>query len=184
MEPNMRHATVETPIGAMTLVAEANALIGVHPGSAPAEFGAEVPAESDATLARARDQVGEFLSGLRSTFDVAAEAHVSIFQERISAMIEEVPFGQTTTLEKLASMYAARYLDRDIAEAIKCNPLALIVPTHRVVGKSGNIGGFSGGLQLKRTLLEIEGNRSITQSQRSDLRYLTLERTPMAAHVA
>lgn len=187
MESSMRHAIVDTAVGTVALVAEANALVGVYAGTSAAgaaRFGVEVPLDADAVLEPAGKQVVEFFSSLRSTFDLTAEAHGSIFQERIWAMIEAVPFGETTTLEKLASMYAARYLAKDIADAINCNPLSVIVPTHRVVGRCGNIGGFSGGLPLKRTLLEIEGNRWITQSQRSDLRYLTLERTTMAAHVA
>jgi O6-methylguanine-DNA--protein-cysteine methyltransferase len=110
-----RHALVNTPVGTVTVVAEADARTGVYPGSAPVDYGAEVPVESD---------------------------------------------------------------------AIDCNPLSVIVPTHRVVGRCGNIGGFPGGLRLKRTLLKIEENHWISKSLRSDLHYLTLARGPMAAHLA
>jgi hypothetical protein len=115
MDSPTRLSLVDSPVGTVTLVAEADALTGVYPVSAAVDCGAEVPVESD---------------------------------------------------------------------AINCNPLSVIVPTHRVVGRRGNIGGFSGGLRLERTLLKIEENRRISKSLRSDLHYLTLARGPMAAHLA
>jgi methylated-DNA-[protein]-cysteine S-methyltransferase len=184
-----RHALVDTSLGAVILVASGEALIGVY-FSGPrgdtdgALLGDAVPAESDDVFSAAKNQLGEFLDGSRTTFDLRTETHGETFQERIWSLISEIPVGQTTTAKELAQRYASRYLAKDIGDAIASNPLAVIVPSHRVVGHDRNIGGYVGGVDRKRALLEIEGNRWSGRGRRSDPRYLTLGREPDEVGVA
>jgi methylated-DNA-[protein]-cysteine S-methyltransferase len=185
MDTYTRHAVVDTPLGVVTLVASGDALVGVSFSKARSEcneasFGDAVSLDSDDVLLAAEQQLAEFLSGDRTAFELQTDTRGDAFQKRIWSLIDEIPFGQTTTLGELTKKYAARYLARDIGQAINCNPLAVIVPSHRVVGPRGNIGGYAGGLERKRVLLEIEGHSWIPRGRGTDLRYYTLQEVPDA----
>jgi methylated-DNA-[protein]-cysteine S-methyltransferase len=182
MDANRRHAIVTTPIGDLTLVASGDALIGVYfpkhwtkPNART--FGERVEASSDPLLSLAEQQLDDYVQGARTAFDLPTQTRGDAFQERIWTLIREIPYGETATYGELALNYGDRSLARDVGQAVGSNPLSVIVPCHRVVGKDGKLVGYAGGLERKQALLELEG----AVDRRDDARQLTLGGIPSFA---
>jgi methylated-DNA-[protein]-cysteine S-methyltransferase len=151
------HTTIDSPIGELTLVARDGALRGVYfPGHwyppTVAELGVRTPCGFEA----ATEQLVEFLEGERTSFDLAMTATGDAFQHRVWKLIAEIPYGETTTYGNLARELGDVSLARAVGGAVGRNPLSIIVPCHRVVGKDGKLTGYAGGLERKRFLLELE----------------------------
>jgi methylated-DNA-[protein]-cysteine S-methyltransferase len=156
----MRHLPVESPLGPLLLVADdADRLTGLylpnHQRGPAARPGRE---DGGGVLAEAAAQLGEYLAGERTTFDVPLHTSGNALQERVWAALREIPYGTTTTYGELA---AALGLDghraaRAVGSANARNPISIIVPCHRVVGASGALTGYAGGIEVKRRLLELE----------------------------
>jgi len=182
MDAYTRHAIVTTPIGEITLVASGEALIGVYfpkhwtrPDARA--FGLNVSASSDPLLAEAERQLDDYLQGARTSFDLPVATRGDAFQEQIWSLIREIPYGETATYGELAEQYGDRTLARDVGKAVGSNPLSVIVPCHRVVGKDGKLVGYAGGLERKQALLDLER----AGDQRADPRQLTLGGIPALA---
>ena len=79
------------------------------------------------------------------------------FQQRVWELIDQIPYGQTSTYGQLARELGSPTLARRVGNAVAHNPLSVVVPCHRVIGKDGKLTGYAGGLQRKRFLLELEG---------------------------
>ena len=158
---NTRHAVIDSPLGELTLVADDNALTGVyfrHHRYRPAQdtFGPRVEAESDALLAKAQFQLTDYLSGGRTDFDLPITLHGDERQHRVWKMLSAIPCGDTVTYAELAEALADGTAARDVGQAVGRNPLSIVVPCHRVVGKNGQLTGYAGGLKRKQFLLELE----------------------------
>jgi methylated-DNA-[protein]-cysteine S-methyltransferase len=156
-----RHATADTQIGELTLVAADAALIGIYYPQhwvkpERATLGEAVDLGHDPLLAEAARQLREYLAGQRTTFDLPTAAHGDAFQERVWALLRQIPFGETTTYGQLAEKLGDKSLARMVGRAVGHNPLSIIVPCHRVVGKDGTLTGYAGGLERKQFLLELE----------------------------
>ena len=152
------HTTIDTPIGELTLVGEDGALIGVYyPGHwtrpDPASFGQR----SDGGFEEVERQLAEYFAGERTTFALPTSRNGDGFQRKVWELIDQIPYGQTTTYGELARELGDRTLARAVGGAVGHNPLSVIVPCHRVVGKDGKLTGYAGGLQRKRFLLSLEG---------------------------
>ncbi len=156
------HTTFDTPIGELTLVARDGVLGGLYyPGHwtlpDPAMFGDR----SDAGFAVVKRQLGEYLAGERTTFDVATTLPDDGFHRRVWDLLAEIPYGQTTTYGELArTLGGGPELARAVGRAVGANPISVIVPCHRVVGSDGGLTGYAGGLERKRFLLGLEGART------------------------
>jgi methylated-DNA-[protein]-cysteine S-methyltransferase len=158
---NTRHAIIDTAIGDLTLVATDDAIIGLyfaHHWTNPDRdaFGPRVDAHDDHLLDIARIQLDEYLAGERTSFDLPTTANGDEFQQRVWAMLEQIPFGATTTYGELAERLGDKTLAQAVGQAVGHNPLSIIVPCHRVVGKDGKLTGYAGGLSRKQFLLELE----------------------------
>jgi methylated-DNA-[protein]-cysteine S-methyltransferase len=156
------HTTIDSPIGELTLVARDAALAGVYfPGHwylpDPAAFGLR----SDGAFTEAREQLEEYFSGDRTSFDLPTSLLGDAFQQRVWALIAEIPYGETTTYGALARELGDAALARRVGGAVGRNPLSIVVPCHRVVGKDGTLTGYAGGLERKAALLELEGVSSV-----------------------
>jgi methylated-DNA-[protein]-cysteine S-methyltransferase len=151
------HTIIESPIGELILVAEDATLSGVYfPGHwtrpDPATFGAR----SERRLDQVEEQLAEYFAGERTSFELPTSATGSTFQRQVWELIERIPYGQTTTYGQLAAELGNHTLARKVGNAVGHNPLSVIVPCHRVVGKDGKLTGYAGGLQRKRFLLDLE----------------------------
>jgi methylated-DNA-[protein]-cysteine S-methyltransferase len=153
------HVIVESPIGPLTLVRDDTGLTGLYyPGhwTRPdrKSFGPQVDANVDHGFGEAIAQLAEYFAGERREFDLPLNPRGSAIALRVWRLIREIPYGQTTTYGELASRVGINA--RDVGGFVGQNPLSLLIPCHRVIGSSGKLTGYAGGLNRKRYLLELE----------------------------
>jgi methylated-DNA-[protein]-cysteine S-methyltransferase len=151
------HTITDSPIGELTLVADQGRLTGVYfphhwYAPDPATFGPR----SDAEFTAAREQLAEYFAGDRKHFDLAAEPRGDAFMSLVWGLIGDIPYGQTVTYGDLAREIGGTVTPKDVGAAVGRNPLSVVVPCHRVVGKDGRLTGYAGGLARKRFLLDLE----------------------------
>lgn len=156
-----RHTTVATVIGAVTLTATDGAITGVyfpHHWYAPSvdTLGEAVELGSDPVLDEAARQLVDYLAGNRDGFDLLTQATGDEFQHQVWALLDEIPYGQTTTYGAIAEKLGDKSLAQRVGQAVGHNPLSVMVPCHRVVGANGRLTGYAGGLGRKQFLLELE----------------------------
>lgn len=144
-----------SPIGTLTLSARGEQLVGLHlPGSGePSPTGTVAPTP---VLARAAVQLAEYFAGTRTAFDLPLAPEGTDFQRGVWRALCEVPYGETCSYAAIARAIGKPAATRAVGMANNRNPLAIIVPCHRVVGANGALVGFGGGLPAKRFLLGLE----------------------------
>jgi len=158
---NTRHAVIDSPLGELTVVAQDDALTGLyfpHHWYRPADetLGQRVDAESDELLAEAQTQLTDYLAGRRHGFNLPTRLHGDEAQQRVWHLLSTIPYGETITYGELAAAVADGSTAREVGQSVGRNPLSVIVPCHRVVGKNGQLTGYAGGLTRKQLLLELE----------------------------
>ncbi len=158
---SVRHAVVDTVLGEVTLVASGDAVSGLYFSQhsyrpAMSSLGQEVDPGSDSTLARATIQLNEYFDGERTHFDLKTVTAGNPFQERVWALLNQIPRGATTTYGELAEQLGDKSMAQSVGQAVGHNPISIVVPCHRVVGKGGKLTGYAGGLKRKQFLLELE----------------------------
>ena len=121
----------------------------------------EASAHTDAAQGALCARLVNYLNGAKIVFNLDALdfSRVSSFQEKVLRMEHRVPYGRVTTYGRLAARVGAPGAARAVGNALARNPFPLIIPCHRVVRGDGSLGGFQGSLDLKRSLLEMEGVR-------------------------
>jgi methylated-DNA-[protein]-cysteine S-methyltransferase len=151
------HTVLATRLGDLTVVQEGGSLTGLYfPRHWPRPDRAAFGARSDRGLSGAARQLDEYLAGDRSAFDLPVEASGAEFDRHVWDLIMQVPYGQTTTYGDLAGRLGGAD-PREVGAAVGRNPLCILIPCHRVIGSTGKLTGYAGGLHRKRALLEIEG---------------------------
>jgi len=166
----IRHAVIDSPLGELTVVADGDALAGVYfrhhwHRPAAATFGPRVDADSDALLGTARTQLAEYLAGDRTDFGLPIACHGDDRQHRVWAMLTAIPHGQSVTYGELAAALADGTTAQDVGQAVGRNPLCIVVPCHRVVGRHGQLTGYAGGLARKQYLLELEEPAEVREAR-------------------
>ncbi|HTZ10513.1 MAG TPA: methylated-DNA--[protein]-cysteine S-methyltransferase [Acidimicrobiales bacterium] len=156
---------MESPLGPLLLEAAHGALRAVRyvPGAAPAPPPAgrqPRPREDAAVLDRAAHQLEEYFAGRRRRFTVPLAPAGTPFQRRVWDALGTLPYGTTVSYGRLARLVDRPGAARAVGHANARNPLAVVVPCHRVVGSSGALTGYGGGLDAKRFLLELEAGRA------------------------
>ena len=149
----MRYATMDTPIGELTLAGEHGALTGVWMGPKEPEPGWR---HDSAELAEPLAQLEQYFAGERTEFDLRLEPRGTEFQQRVWSLLPDIPYGATTTYGALAVKLGNPRSVRAVGLANGRNPLPIVVPCHRVIGADGSLVGFGGGLPRKRALLAME----------------------------
>jgi methylated-DNA-[protein]-cysteine S-methyltransferase len=162
------HTTIPSPVGELTLVAADGRLSGIYfPGhwTQPDRRGF---GEHDTTgFTAAERQLAGYFAGERTTFDLPlAEIDADAFQRRVWELIDRIPYGRTATYGELARDLGEPGMAREVGAAVGANPLAIVRPCHRVVGKDGRLVGYAGGLQRKQFLLSLETGRADSPSDR------------------
>jgi methylated-DNA-[protein]-cysteine S-methyltransferase len=161
MTATTRHTVVDSPIGPLTLVRDNDGLTGLYyPGhwTDPdhATFGPRVESTGDRGFDGAIAQLNEYFAGERQVFDLPLNPVGSDRARRIWQILAEIPFGQTITYGALASEIGDGISPRAIGGFVGHNPLSIFIPCHRVVGSTGRLTGYAGGLDRKQYLLELE----------------------------
>lgn len=155
-----RHTTIDSPLGQLTLTARDEVLTGIffegHWHMPPSEFFGEAIPAGDSLFQQTAHELGEYLAGERTVFDVPFKVSGNPFQQRVWARLEQIPYGETVSYGELAAELGDRNLSQAVGSAVGRNPLSIIIPCHRVVGRDGRLTGYAGGLANKRFLLELE----------------------------
>jgi methylated-DNA-[protein]-cysteine S-methyltransferase len=156
------HTVIATRLGELTVVREGGALTGLYfPRHWPRPDRTAFGPRLDAGFEDAARQLDEYLAGDRDAFELPLKASGTDFDLRVWELIARVPYGQTTTYGELARSLAGGTDARDVGAAVGRNPLSIVIPCHRVIGSTGKLTGYAGGLDRKRTLLEIEHARAL-----------------------
>ena len=149
------YTSADSPIGRLVLTRGDEGLRGLYT-DAPEEWR---PAEARAArepFADALEQLDRYWSGEPVEFTVTLEPAATEWQARVRAALLEVPFGETITYSELAARSGRGRAARAAGRACGSNPIAIVVPCHRVVGGDGRLVGYAGGVARKRALLEHE----------------------------
>ena len=149
-------------VGELLLVATATHLVGIYFSNQ--KHGPQLPGDwkldpKHPVLRQASAEIQEYLNGTRTTFSIPIFFEGTDFQREIWRQIALIPFGETITYSELARRAKATKAVRAAGAATGRNPLGIIVPCHRVIGKSGSLTGFAGGLNRKKSLLGLEGRQ-------------------------
>ena len=144
---------MNSPVGPLTLFEEDGALVALEWGRTENPE----PPDLSALLKKARDQLNDYFDGTRKDFDLPLAPQGSPFQCAVWGQMRRIPFGRTQTYGAIAE--ATGSAPRAVGGACGRNPIPIIIPCHRVVGKNGNLTGYSGGdgIDSKRALLHLEG---------------------------
>lgn len=150
----MRHTVIDTPVGPLVAVERDDGLARLGPDASPDP---EVvgPRDDDA-LPELREQLGAYWRGELRDFDLRLTAPGTPFQQEVWAALRTIPFGETWSYGKLAAEIGRPAAVRAVGAANGRNPIFLVVPCHRVVGSTGKLVGYAGGLDMKRRLLDHE----------------------------
>ena len=152
--------TVDSPIGRLTLTSDGAALTGLYmsvPGKPLPRTADWVMDPTAAPLPQAVGQVREYFAGQRRKFDLPLCLQGTEFQKSVWRALAEIPFGATWSYGQLARRLGNPSACRAVGLANGRNPIAIIVPCHRVIGADGSLTGFGGGLPRKEWLLAHEG---------------------------
>jgi methylated-DNA-[protein]-cysteine S-methyltransferase len=154
MQQEFRFAVMDSPIGPITLSSTEKGLAGVH-------FGAAIPPEGiiDESVHRsAIQQLTEYFEGKRTVFELPLDLHGTQFQKAVWNKLQSIPYGETCSYGEIARSLGKPGAARAVGMANHDNPVAVVVPCHRVVGSDGSLTGYAGGLDVKKRLLAIESH--------------------------
>jgi methylated-DNA-[protein]-cysteine S-methyltransferase len=155
MTPTTFTLPLDTPVGRLTLESDGDTLIGIwlpNDATIAGGDGHDAPPVLKDTAA----QLEEYFAGERTEFDVPMELDGTTFQKEVWAELTRIPYGETISYGELARRVGRPKGPRAVGQANGRNPIPIIVPCHRVLAGNG-IGGYGGGLPMKRTLLAVEG---------------------------
>ena len=145
--------TIDSPIGELLLTADGGALTRLY----MSPFDVDPAWEHDpAALAEPARQLAEYFAGERTEFELELAPAGTAFQQRVWALLLEIPYGETTTYGALAHELGDPRKVRAVGLANGRNRIAIVVPCHRVIGANGTLTGFAAGLDRKRFLLDLE----------------------------
>lgn len=153
------YTVLQTSLDDLLLIANPRELIGLYfldSAHAPPLQSDWVLNPQEDVLRETSEQLEAYLNGSRTNFSLPLHLDGTGFQQRVWREIAKIPYGQTITYSELAERVGASQAIRAAGTATGRNPINIIVPCHRVVGKNGLFGGYAGGLHRKRKLLDLE----------------------------
>jgi methylated-DNA-[protein]-cysteine S-methyltransferase len=156
------HTVIDSRVGALTLVAQEGAIVGLY-----MDLQRHRPDDNDLgdsdprgraaePFKTAADQLDAYFAGELTAFDVPLAPRGSVFQRRVWAALQEIPYGRTESYGELAERIGSPGGGRAVGLANGKNPIGIIIPCHRVVGADGSLTGYGGGLDRKKQLLDLE----------------------------
>ncbi|HJP46500.1 methylated-DNA--[protein]-cysteine S-methyltransferase [Acinetobacter venetianus] len=154
---------MDSPVGALKLVAHDQALVAVmwdnedHKCVRLAELVENVQHQ---ILLRVKQQLEEYFLGQRQQFDLPLDFQGTAFQQQVWQALLTIPFGETRSYKEIAIQLGNEKAVRAVGAANGKNPISIIAPCHRVIGSSGALVGFAGGLDKKQILLSLEQNKA------------------------
>ena len=156
----MRYRTIDSPVGLLTLAGVGSTLMHlrmVDQTHEPDRSGWE-PADDDA-FPEAVEQLSGYFAGELTEFDLDLRLAGTEFQRRVWAALRTIPYGETRSYGQIAEQIGSSGASRAVGLANGRNPIGIIVPCHRVIGSTGGMTGYGGGIDRKRALLALEKSR-------------------------
>ncbi|CAM3882635.1 Methylated-DNA-protein-cysteine methyltransferase [Pseudomonas reidholzensis] len=155
---------MQSPVGTLTLVARGDRLAAVlweQERENRVRLGVLHRDDEHPVLRQTARQLGEYFAGQRQRFELELDFAGSDFQRQVWAALLTIPFGETRSYGDIARQIGNPSAVRAVGAANGRNPISIIAPCHRVIGASGSLTGFAGGLQAKQFLLALEGRESL-----------------------
>ena len=166
------YKTMKSPVGELKLVASDKGLAGIlWEKDNPRRVRLEPLSENKnhPVLVETERQLNDYFAGKRKFFSVELDFKGTSFQKKVWAALLTIPFGETRSYGQIAKQIKNPKAVRAVGAANGANPIAIIVPCHRVIGASGALTGYGGGLPVKKWLLEFEGAIPRTNQQQFEL---------------
>ncbi|MCW9038503.1 MULTISPECIES: methylated-DNA--[protein]-cysteine S-methyltransferase [Altibacter] len=148
----MKTGWLESPIGLLQLKGTASGLASVSFVSASEGIASEIPSE----LEEAAQQLSAYFAGERTHFSIPLAPEGTVFQKKVWQLLSRIPFGKTVSYQSIANQLGDPKVIRAAAAANGKNPIAIVIPCHRVIGSDGSLTGYAGGLDRKKWLLAHE----------------------------
>ncbi len=158
----LTYKEIESPVGKLKLVANANALVGVlweWESTSRIGLNAQNGNGRHPVLMAAEQQLSEYFAGKRTRFELPLEPHGTEFQKIVWGSLRKIPFGKTRSYMEVATAIGSPRASRAVGAATGKNPLSIVIPCHRVIGTNGALTGFGGGVETKAKLLALEAPR-------------------------
>lgn len=155
------HFLYSSPIGPLTIVSDGQHITNIHL-HAPEE-----PGHADFLILQVCHYLDDYFSGNAPAMpDIPLKPTGTVFQMDIWNRLQQIPYGHTVTYGQIANEYAAdhgikKMSAQAVGQAVGANPIPVLIPCHRVMGKGGKLTGFSGGLEIKTALLVIEAKNKV-----------------------
>jgi methylated-DNA-[protein]-cysteine S-methyltransferase len=173
------HTVVDSPVGALALVALDGTLAGLYMDLQRHRPPAEMFGDSDPRpFTEVIRQLDEYFAGQRTAFDLPMNLVGTPFQRAVWSALRQIPYGETWSYGQLAERIGRPGAARAVGLANGRNPIGIIVPCHRVVGSTGDLTGYGGGLERKRHLLDFECQRQGSVRPDCLFEVATFVRTP------
>lgn len=158
------YALMNSPVGQLTLIARASKLCAIlwendKPGRV--RLGPLLEAPHEPVLQETARQLNQYFAGDRECFELELDFAGTEFQRQVWQALLTIPFGETRSYSQIAIQVGSPKAVRAVGAANGKNPISIIAPCHRVIGASGSLTGFAGGLEAKRFLLALEGEETL-----------------------
>ncbi|MFI8747643.1 methylated-DNA--[protein]-cysteine S-methyltransferase [Pseudomonas sp. NPDC077186] len=162
----MHYRYHDSPLGPLLLAGDASGLqlLLMELDSRPWHIG-EDWRQADGELDEVCRQLDEYFAGRRRQFELRLAPRGTPFQQAVWQALQRIPYGRTCSYSDLAAAIARPQAVRAVGTANGANPLSIVIPCHRVIGRDGSLTGYAGGLPRKQLLLELEGALPSQQAQ-------------------
>ena len=147
---------ISTPIGKLTLVASQSGLCEIIFGAKKLRSARTVSTKANGYLVQTERQLREYFAGKRKKFSIKLDIDGTAFQTAAWHSLATIPYGQTISYAQQARLVRKPKAFRAVGSANGKNPVAIVLPCHRVIASDGTLGGYGGGLAIKRKLLALE----------------------------
>lgn len=147
----------ETPVGVLRIEENKFGITSIQFTDEKAE--SALPSGTGIYLKDATSQLSEYFTKKRNTFDIPLSITGSEFQKKVWSALRTIPYGETRSYQQVAEAVGNRDAARAVGMANNRNPIAIVIPCHRVVGKNGTLVGYAGGIERKQFLLELEAEK-------------------------
>lgn len=148
----MHYAVMDSPMGPLTVASTERGIASIHFGGSLPDGAVSDPAANHETV----EQLTQYFQGRRTRFELPLDVEGTPFQKAVWNELLRIPYGETRSYGEIAKAVGRPGAARAVGMANHDNPIAVVIPCHRVVGRDGSLTGYAGGLHLKAQLLSIE----------------------------
>ena len=166
------YKNVPSPVGRLTLVATDDGLAAIlweNDGPRRVQLNIEAEERGHPVLVEAERQLEEYFAGRRKQFALTLDLSGTPFQRKVWSALLTIPFGETRSYRQIADQIGNPRAVRAVGAANGRNPVSIVTPCHRVVGSTGALTGFAGGLDVKARLLAFEGVECVAAASPTDM---------------